>query len=113
MKSQSLLVIIREGAILEIKGIKGGLGITAVIKNTGSVKATNVTWFINVQNALKRETKGDIPTILSGEEKIIKSVFIFGFAFTPVEIMVFCDEGSSSKFTINGIIILFFILLPT
>lgn len=66
---------------IEIKEISGGLGVTAVITNTGTEDATDVSWSIYFCSGLVfigRLTEGSID-IPAGEEATITSGFVFGF----------------------------------
>jgi hypothetical protein len=67
--------------ILGVKSISKGMGVSAVIDNTGSADATDVTWSITIDAPLMilgGETTGTID-VPAGGEVTIKSGFVLGF----------------------------------
>jgi len=85
--------------IIKIGDISGGLfKISAVIKNIGSVDATNVNWSITLDGGfilLGRETSRIIINIPAGEDVTVSSGLVLGFGKTVVTVMAECAEGSS------------------
>jgi hypothetical protein len=92
---------------IEIQTISGGLGISAVIANTGTADATDIGWNIHCEGTilLGSETAGTITKLEPGQSASIKSGFIIGLGKTDITVTV----GSTSK-TASGTVLLFFIL---
>jgi hypothetical protein len=76
--------------VIEIGNITGGLfKVNAVIKNTGTVEATNVQWSIKLTGGfiiLGKESTGTIPTIAAGATADISSKFIIGLGKTVMTV---------------------------
>jgi uncharacterized membrane protein len=87
--------------------IKGGLGITATIKNNGTSIMTNISWNIELSGGLifigKTKT-GVIPTLAAGEEKSVKD-FVFGIGKPTITV-----TAGGVQATATGTVILFFVL---
>jgi hypothetical protein len=62
--------------VLEISGISGGLGVSAVIENTGNEAATNVQWTITLDGTvfLGAETSDAIATLAPGDTETLNQV---------------------------------------
>jgi hypothetical protein len=87
--------------------IKGGLGVSATIKNTGTTALTNVDWTINLDGKLiiVGKTKGDtIASLAVGEEVKVKD-FVIGFGKTNIVATAGDAEASAS-----GMVILLFVI---
>lgn len=102
--------------VLEIISIKGGLGVTATIKNTGDAEATNVFWTMIVKGGLlgriNKNKNGSEATLAIGGEIKAKSGIILGFGrLTEIKVTATCDEGSSDSKTTTGMQILFFTMV--
>ncbi len=71
--------------ILDFEEIKGGLGVTTTLTNTGGDDAENVEWSIvfNGPVFIGKEKSGTV-TIPAGGEATIKSGFIFGIGSATV-----------------------------
>lgn len=93
--------------IITIDRITGGSGITAVIKNSGSLDANNIDWSISFDGGtfFGGDNSGTIDTIAVGETVEIKSKFLLGLGNTEITINV--GEIAQTK---SGKILLFFIV---
>lgn len=99
--------------ILEIIVIEGGLGVSAIVKNTGDAAATNVLWNISVTGGILKlidVAAGDILTGLAVDEESepLKTGLFFGLGKIAIEVTVTCDEGSSDSETATGTQIIIF-----
>ena len=96
---------------LDINSIKGPIGITASIKNTGDAEATNIEWTLKISGG----TFGLIHKIINGSQDILeineelyaKSGIIVGLGKLFVTVTVTCTEGSSNREEKQGIQIFF------
>ncbi|MBE3138006.1 MAG: hypothetical protein IMZ43_11540 [Thermoplasmata archaeon] len=87
--------------------IKGGLGASATITNTGAIALTNVDWIINLDGGiiLLGKTKTDtIANLAPGESVTIKD-FVIGFGKTTITVGVGTVEQNTT-----GTVILFFVI---
>lgn len=86
--------------------IKGGLGVSAIITNTGTTTLTNLSWTITLEGKMIiiGKTKTDeIATLTAGESITIKD-FVVGFGKTNIVVNVEATEES-----VTGTVILFFV----
>jgi hypothetical protein len=93
--------------IINVKSISKGMGVSAVIENTGTADATDVAWSITIDASLMilgGETTGTIDVPIGGEVTI-KSGFVLGFG--PAAITVTAGDASGSD---SGTVLLFFIM---
>jgi len=76
--------------VIEIGNITGGLfKVKAIIKNTGTAAATNVSWSIKLNGGiilLGKETTGIAATIAAGGQVEISSKLILGFGKTTITV---------------------------
>ncbi|RLF28548.1 MAG: hypothetical protein DRN05_03785 [Thermoplasmata archaeon] len=98
--------------IVEIENIKGGFGVTATIKNTGTKEATDVEWSMSIKGGIlgliNISTNGVIDALPVNESRIIKTGSpLFGLG--KITITVTADEKEK---TVNGFILLFLIIIP-
>jgi hypothetical protein len=95
--SDASVISILEEPNVEIGTITGGFGITAVIKNSGGVDATNVNWSISLSGGvvlLGRENTGSFPTISSGARLKAKTGLVFGIG--SVDILIVAGEAEKT-----------------
>jgi uncharacterized membrane protein len=87
--------------------IKGGLGVSATIKNTGTTDLTNINWTINLDGKLifvGKARSGTIAALAPGESKTVKD-FVIGFGKTGIIASAGDAEASAS-----GTVLLFFVI---
>ena len=87
--------------------IKGGLGVSATIKNTGTTALTNISWTITLDGKLifVGKTKGDtIASLAAGEEVTVKD-FVIGFGKTGIAV-----EAGATTASATGTVILIFVI---
>jgi hypothetical protein len=87
--------------------IKGGLGVSATIKNTGTTDLTNVSWSIDLDGSLifLGKTKSDIiPTIAAGESVTVKD-FVIGLGKTGIAV-----SAGGVDATASGTVLLFLVI---
>jgi parallel beta-helix repeat protein len=111
--SEELQVTITEQPRFEITLIKGGFGVSAIIKNNGPIDATNVAWSIVLDDGfiLKgNETTGTIDSLVAGAEQTIKSGLIIGLGRTVITVHATCDEESEVTRTADGFVFVVFVI---
>jgi hypothetical protein len=87
--------------------IKGGLGISATIKNTGTTNLSNISWNIALDGKLifiGKNRTGTIDSLAPGESQTIKD-FVLGFGKTSI----LATAGSTTQNT-TGTVIFFFVI---
>jgi len=78
--------------------IKGGLGVSAVIKNTGTTDLANIDWTIDLDGKLifvGKAKSGTIAALPAGEEITVKD-FVVGFGKTGIAVTAGTEEASAS-----------------
>lgn len=93
--------------VIEIGDITGGLlKVNAVVKNTGSAAAANVSWSIKLNGGiilLGKETTGSIPTLAAGADETITSGLILGFGKTTITV----TAGTATKDQAATVLLIF------
>ena len=98
---------------LEITEIKGGFGVSATVKNSGTADATNIDWSIKLSGGLVilgKEKTGTIASLAPETTETIKSGLLLGFGKPTITIIAECDEGATANATASGTLFLFFLL---
>lgn len=87
--------------------IKGGLGVSATIKNTGTTTLTNLSWTITLdgKNIFFGKTKTDMIVTLAAGKSITVKDFVIGIGKTGITVNVGAAEASAT-----GTVILFFVI---
>ena len=97
---------------IEVEVITGGLGVTAMIRNQGSVNLTGITWQISLDGGLvllgiKKE--GTISLLRPGKAEGIKVPLVVGFGKTSITVTVNASEGTddvkTSRARLRGIFV--------
>jgi hypothetical protein len=98
------------GPVLEIK-IKGGLGINAVINNTGTADATNITWKIVCEGGLvfPRQLTGTTIQIEVGKQFMLRPM-ILGLGKSTITVSVSADDGVAAEAAVNGFFLMFIVV---
>ena len=87
--------------------IKGGLGVSATIKNNGTVAFTNLSWSINLNGGfilLGKTKTGTIASLAAGETATVKDM-VFGFGKATIIV----TAGDTEKGA-TGTVLLFFVI---
>jgi len=87
--------------------IKGGLGVSAIIKNTGTTDLTNISWTITLDGKLiffGKTKPGTIESLPTGESVTVRD-FVIGFGKTGIAV-----EAGAATANATGTVILFFVI---
>jgi len=87
--------------------IKGGIGITAEIKNTGTTNLTDISWTIDLDGSLifiGKTKSGTIASLGAGETATVKD-FVIGLGKTGIAVEA--DDASANA---TGTVLLFFVI---
>ncbi|MBU0497653.1 MAG: hypothetical protein KKG04_06845 [Candidatus Thermoplasmatota archaeon] len=102
---QQPLQIISADGKLEIEVITGGLGISAIIRNTGNINATNVSWTIETSGGfilLGKQASGMIPRVFPNFTTTVKIPLVLGIGQTQIRVTVESSEGGSAEMVRNA-----------
>jgi len=88
---------------IEIDHLKGGFGVSAVIRNTGDIVASDIKWSIDFGKLAKigRYSSGTISLIPIGDTVIIRSGFVFGIGSGSVNVVA-SDFSILQKYIMIG-----------
>lgn len=93
--------------VIEIGDITGGLlKVNAIVKNTGSAAASNLSWSINLNGGiilLGKESTGSIATLAAGGQETITSKLILGFGKTTITV----TAGTATKDQAATVLLIF------
>jgi hypothetical protein len=85
---------------LEISSIGGGLGVNAVIKNSGDAEATDVTWNISVVGGIlggiNVEKSDLVSSLAAGDEVTVNTGLFFGLGAIEIDVKAECAESFAS-----------------
>jgi parallel beta-helix repeat protein len=87
--------------------IKGGIGVSVMIKNTGTTDLTNINWTITLNGSMifVGKTKSETITSLPAGQSVTVKDFVLGFGKTGIAVDAGGAEASAS-----GTVILFFVI---
>jgi len=87
--------------------IKGGIGVSATIKNTGTMALHNLSWSITLEGGIillgKQPKTGIIETLAPGNETVVKD-FVFGFGKPSITV-----TAGNAEINATANILLFFV----
>jgi hypothetical protein len=95
--------------------VEGGLGVTATITNTGSIKATNCVATFNISGGIILSPSGGIKTITVGDISAngteSAKTMVIGIGKPTIIVDVTCDEGVTASSTYKPKFLLFFFII--
>ena len=109
------ITVLPAGSILEIGNVTGGLfKISTEVKNIGDTEVTDVNWNITIDGMLLlgKESNGTILDIDPKGAATIKSRLILGLGKVTITITANANGAIATK-TVNGVVLLFFIIIPS
>jgi len=110
--SDSINITIIE-PLIQIISVTGGLfRVKAIIKNTGELEATNISWNINLISGYifkGAKTSGKIDRLYPGEEITIRSKLILGLGRTDITVNARIQDGGLDIKNADAFVFLFLI----
>jgi hypothetical protein len=105
--SDTVTIHIAVGPQIEIGTISGGLKITAEIKNTGMVNATDVNWTIVLKGLvlIGKEKIGTIPTIVPNVTSNVATGLVFGLGTISITVTAADVEKTATAFLLGPFIL--------
>ncbi len=93
--------------IINVAGISGGMGVSAIVANTGSVDGTNIDWSIELSGLifLGKEATGTIDTLAAGGETSISSGLVFGIGPTTITVTAGGASKTASGFVLGPLVL--------
>jgi len=88
--------------------IKGGFGVSATIKNTGTINLTNISWSITLDGKLVfvgKSKTGTIEALAPGDSQVVKDLLVIGFGKTGIAV-----EAAGVEESTTGTVILFLVI---
>jgi hypothetical protein len=88
--------------------IKGGLGVSAAIKNTGTANLTNISWSITLDGKLffvGKSKTGTIEALAPGDSQVVKDLLVIGFGKTGLAV-----EAAGVEESTTGTVLLFLVI---
>ncbi len=105
--SDSMMIHIVSGPLIEIGTISGGLGVTATIQNTGAIDATNINWTISLQGRVffGKEFSGSVPKIMPGFSPSVHTGLVFGIGSVDIIVTAADVEKTASGFLLGPFVL--------
>jgi hypothetical protein len=91
---------------LTLGRFKGGLGFSAVLKNSGDNPVTNITWSID----LKGNHVGRVSSLAPGDDIKITTGLLLGFGKTKIMVTASCDQGATCTKNGTAFLLIFFVV---
>ena len=115
-RKEDYIMVLPPGAFnVTIGTITGGLlRVKAEVLNTGSLDITDMNWSIVLSGGLVilgRNTTGTTSSLPIGESAAIESRALFGFGKVSITVRVELPEGQIATKTVDGTLLLFFLII--
>jgi hypothetical protein len=91
---------------LTLGRFKGGLGFSAVLKNSGDNPVTNITWSID----LKGNHVGRVSSLAPGDDIKITTGLLLGFGKTKIMVTASCYQGATCTKNGTAFLLIFFVV---